>query len=1532
MSFKWSCSNCTYIHYAPAERCVMCQELRVTKKQMSDFIRGIPVPSDKPIPPAVTIQPSVSISAPTVTLTSGNSGSSLLSKPTSASSSATMGVHRTEGHLTPLSSTSSTIQDPAISQSVPAAPRTVTNPYMKKASQSKSQLHHNEPQRQSSDLISNAGSKHPGTVSANHNNGRNPSKGTLEGGNGNSRKPPSATMDPFKIAAQRVVARTVAPAEAVYCPGPVPLKEECADTWIYPSHDDFPTRKYQVEMTATALFHNSIVSLPTGLGKTLIGSVVMYNFHRWFPTGKIIFMAPTNPLVEQQVQACYHIMGIPEKDTALMTGKNAPSKRIHMWKDHSVFFCTPQTVQLDLESGICPANQVCCVVFDEAHRASGDHSYVKVVKYLEDAGAKFRVVGLTATAGANLKKIQEIIDVLRINKIDSRDESDPSVAPYTHDKEQEIVVVKQTSAASAIENSLNELIIPLLNELRSGGGLTRHGPNSSLTAYSLIMAKKDYETRNPQDKRLLGFFYAAVALVGIRDGLHKHGLGTTRSKLLNLRNNRQRGYLATVVKSDNFKVLCDEVEKALSNTEVGVDGRVASNPKLQKLTEILTEHFERAKLASKSSRAIVFSQFRDSVSEIVSILEPSGPLIRARHFIGQGKGGKKEGPNAKLKGMKQAEQHEVIRQFKTGSYNVLVCTSIGEEGLDIGEVDLIVNFDTLKNPIRMLQRVGRTGRKRDGRVVCLVSEGREERTLGASKQAIRTLVHALKSNKRFECHRTVPMLPSQPVRKDQKMVFLSQTFHMSQVGGLVKSNDTTNSLSYHSRGTNRWRLSAVANEARMAALGPCASFRLFDVDLCYTGLLRRLLSARSMRLEEGKPKKPSYGRTSQLLRTFESIHPPPKTGRPRLGRTDDKNMGLVFPLIRSTGLRGEHGDKVRIDRMTKAALESSAHDTTDFHVGEQEPSHHVTGNPIPSAAEPDYLSNVRVAEKPKEISVSSSLEEFGGLSSSYVGENKDKDRPFPQEPAVAEPVVAALPTFNDDFILPTQSDSSSSSEEDGDEDEGPTDQDPTWNGGEKKNDAAAGVPLGGFDDFVLPTQDSSSSESEDSGCCGEDLLSDNAGTCDKSFDLDSQRRSAKSTIPLFRLAESDDAEEISDGFPVPRRRTDRSKVRTLNDTPSSADVSSCVPSSERMDPRRWSGASGFSLRDTQDSHASGAKAHLPVPNLNADDIVCLVCSSGKDSESNPIILCDGPSDKEECHFAVHLSCYSLDRSLIHSDQDWRCDPCAHLYNGGTDPLICGVCERGGDVLRRFVESTTGWKHIGCDPTQAQRSTGRLRRLGDRPAKVANATKTQLSRSTARRRPFDEVSSNKPPGRETEGLTGKRRRQDRYRHRFVVDEAAIDSAEDSEGDEDELDLAAIEQEEALHDSFINDSSQLGYTQDDLDRIDPDSSVVLSASSTQGVNGNLHRALDMQWERSNQFATPAMSRRQWLRQRGIGRLPASNSQHGSSGDEHGTPASAPGSEKGLGRMHFIRSVLAHHERGGDADQIEQAYRELEEEPED
>ena len=165
-----------------------------------------------------------------------------------------------------------------------------------------------------------------------------------------------------------------------------------------------------------------------------------------------------------------------------------------------------------------------------------------------------------------------------------------------------------------------------------------------------------------------------------------------------------------------------------------------AHPKLAKLRECVVEHFqtfERTKTkANDQTRVIIFSEKRDSVKEITEVLEQDRPLIKPMSFIGQttthANGRKVElfffsffsiiHIDHILEGINQKLQKKVVNDFRAGGYNVLVATSVGEEGLDIGNVDLIICFDALKSPIRLVQRMGRTGRARQGRIILLMTK------------------------------------------------------------------------------------------------------------------------------------------------------------------------------------------------------------------------------------------------------------------------------------------------------------------------------------------------------------------------------------------------------------------------------------------------------------------------------------------------------------------------------------------------------------------------------------------------------------------------------------------------------------------------------------------------------------------------------------------------------------------------------------------------------------------------------------------
>ncbi|KAH7681035.1 RNA helicase protein [Dioscorea alata] len=520
---------------------------------------------------------------------------------------------------------------------------------------------------------------------------------------------------------------------------------EAAKTWIYPIN--VPLRDYQFSITKSALFSNTLVALPTGLGKTLIAAVVMFNYFRWFPEGKIVFTAPSRPLVMQQIEACHNIVGIPQEWTIDMTGQMSPMKRSGFWKVKRVFFVTPQVLEKDIQSGICLVKQLVCLVIDEAHRAMGNYSYCVAVRELMAVPVQLRILALTATPGSKQQTVQNVIDNLCISTLEYRNESDPDVSPYVHDRKLEVVQVALAKDAVDINNLLLDAIQPFVARLCAIGVLYNRD-FTMLSPCELLNSRDKFRQVPPPNLpqarfgEVEGCFAVLITLYHLRKLLSTHGI---RPAYDMLEEKLHQGSFARLMSRNETiwkaKLL---MQQSLSHG--------APNPKLVKMTEILLDHFKTKD--PRESRVIIFSNFRGSVKDIMDSLSNIGDLVKATEFIGQSSG-------KTLKGQTQKVQQAVLQKFRTGGYNVIVATSIGEEGLDIMEVDLVICFDANISPLRMIQRMGRTGRNHDGRVVVLACEGSELKGYlkkQASSKTVRKHMHngGIKS---FDFHSSPRMIP-----------------------------------------------------------------------------------------------------------------------------------------------------------------------------------------------------------------------------------------------------------------------------------------------------------------------------------------------------------------------------------------------------------------------------------------------------------------------------------------------------------------------------------------------------------------------------------------------------------------------------------------------------------------------------------------------------------------------------------------------------------------------------------------------------
>ncbi|EEC09559.1 conserved hypothetical protein [Ixodes scapularis] len=506
-------------------------------------------------------------------------------------------------------------------------------------------------------------------------------------------------------------------------------------TWIYPTN--YPVRDYQFNIVQSCLFKNTMVILPTGLGKTFIAAVVMYNFYRWYPTGKIVFTAPTKPLVAQQIEACYKIMGIPLEDTLEMTGNVPAPRRATAWREKRVFFLTPQVMMNDLLRNALKPQDVKCLVIDEAHKALGNYAYCQVVQEIMKYTNQFRVVALSATPGSDVNAVRQVLSNLMISHVELRSEESIDIQKYTQRRTIDKVVVPLGHEIVEVKRKFLQVVCMYLERLERHGALPRLNPES-LGKFRLLKLKETFLQSPPQGMaprlvgQLQGDFSLLISLYHAYELLLAHGLRPFFHFLKGIVDGEksQPRVRYELMHHPGFNELYTDLKERL-----GVSS-VVGHPKLIKLEEIVLDHFKNFG-KSAETRVMIFSQYRDSVKEISSYLNRHRPLIKAMNFMGQNQ------KTGTARGFTQKEQLLVVKRFRDGGYNVLVSTCVGEEGLDIGEIDLIVCYDAPKSPIRLVQRMGRTGRKRAGRIVVLLSEGKEEQAYRESNSKKQTVHRAI---------------------------------------------------------------------------------------------------------------------------------------------------------------------------------------------------------------------------------------------------------------------------------------------------------------------------------------------------------------------------------------------------------------------------------------------------------------------------------------------------------------------------------------------------------------------------------------------------------------------------------------------------------------------------------------------------------------------------------------------------------------------------------------------------------------------
>jgi Fanconi anemia group M protein len=493
--------------------------------------------------------------------------------------------------------------------------------------------------------------------------------------------------------------------------------------------DSLESREYQLSIAMKALDANTMVILPTGLGKTAVALLVaasrLYN-----EKGKILMLAPTKPLVEQHLRYFEkYILPKPEGDSisspfVMFTGDAPPAERTADWERATIILATPQVIKNDLIAGRYTLADVTLLIVDECHRAVGNYAYVFLAQRYLSSADKPLLLAMTASPGGVQEKVQEVCSNLGIGHVETRTENDPDVRPYVFERDLEYISIDLPPDLRSTIQVINGLIDERLALLASLHFTVPKREKLSMKELNAINAQiqQRIANRDPTGYSAASVYAECMKL--------KHAVMLAESQGSEV----LKGYLAKLFAEGtgsggskaSQRLAADQSFRDLFERSVAWQEEL--HPKVEIALGLVREQL----VTHPDSRIIIFATYRDTVQLLVDFLTANG--IACERFVGQA-------TKDAEKGLSQKKQIAALSRFREGEFKVLIATSVGEEGLDVPSTDLVIFYEAVPSEIRFIQRKGRTGRSGAGRVVVLVTKGTSDEVFRHVSAAKEKMMH-----------------------------------------------------------------------------------------------------------------------------------------------------------------------------------------------------------------------------------------------------------------------------------------------------------------------------------------------------------------------------------------------------------------------------------------------------------------------------------------------------------------------------------------------------------------------------------------------------------------------------------------------------------------------------------------------------------------------------------------------------------------------------------------------------------------------
>jgi ERCC4-related helicase len=400
---------------------------------------------------------------------------------------------------------------------------------------------------------------------------------------------------------------------------------------------------------------------------------------------------------------------IPKEKVVLFTGSeiqnndkreegNMKEKRKKEWKSKRIFFMTPQILENDLDDATLEKDvwkEIIFICFDECHHALKDYSYCKIVKKLYQMNLQhIRILGMTATPGKDFFQMNEIVSNLKISKIETRSEKNESI-------ETKVIPVDLPIEFVKMKNLISKLLRVSLNQLYRDKLIMSTNPDEIVLDTLLKLVKKYHN--DPSKNGIIG---VSISLFHIYESFLIFGVKDFELKI--------KDFTDKATSSNPKKIFLNKIEwKEMIEYSKVITNEI--HPKYKILETLIENHLNE----NKESKIIVFTSYRESITNISNYLKMNSK-IKLITLIGQKS-------STSSKGQNQKKQMENLKNFNDkNTINTLITTCVGEEGLDIKNVDLIICFDSSIPITRIIQRMGRTGRNNRGGCIFLATKQSNE--------------------------------------------------------------------------------------------------------------------------------------------------------------------------------------------------------------------------------------------------------------------------------------------------------------------------------------------------------------------------------------------------------------------------------------------------------------------------------------------------------------------------------------------------------------------------------------------------------------------------------------------------------------------------------------------------------------------------------------------------------------------------------------------------------------------------------------